>query len=120
MRLTRLRQSLAEKEVDALLISQPENRRYLSGFTGSAGWLLVTAGRAMLATDFRYYDQVGREAPDWELARITDNIQKLLPDLFASAGVRRLGFESQHVTVDQLATWIRRAASVTSVEDLFG
>jgi len=105
MRLTKLRQSLTEKEVDALLISQPENRRYLSGFTGSAGWLVVTAKRAVLVTDFRYYEQVGREAPDWELARITDNIQKLLPDLFSSAGVRRLGFESQHVTVDQLATW---------------
>ena len=112
MRLTKLRQSLAENEVDALLISQPENRRYLSGFSGSAGWLVVTANRAVLATDFRYYEQVGREAPDWELARITDNIQKLLPDLFTSAGVRRLGFESQHVTVDQFATWTQATDGV--------
>jgi Xaa-Pro aminopeptidase len=112
MRLTKLRQSLAENEVDALLISQPENRRYLSGFSGSAGWLVVTANRAVLATDFRYYEQVGREAPDWELARITDNIQKLLADLFTSAGVRRLGFESQHVTVDQLATWTQATDGV--------
>jgi Xaa-Pro aminopeptidase len=112
MRLTKLRQSLAEQELDALLISQPENRRYLTGFTGSAGLLLVTASRAVLATDFRYYEQVGREAPDWELARITDNFQKLLPDLLASAGVRRLGFESQHVTVDQLATWTQATSGI--------
>ncbi len=112
MRLTKLRQTLAEREVDALLISQPENRRYLTGFTGSAGLLLITDSRAVLATDFRYYEQVGQQAPDWELARITDNFQKLLPDLLASAGVRRLGFESQHVTVDQLATWTQATSGV--------
>jgi Xaa-Pro aminopeptidase len=105
MRLNRLRQVLVEQHLDAILISQPENRRYLSGFTGSAGWLFVTADRAVLITDFRYYEQVGREAPDWELARITDNFQKLIPELSATAGIHRLGFESQHVTVDQLATW---------------
>jgi len=112
MRLTKLRQVLAEQGLDALLISQPENRRYLTGFTGSAGLLLVTASRAVLATDFRYYERVAREAPNWELARITDNFQKLLPDLLASAGVHHLGFESQHVTVDQLATWTQATSGV--------
>jgi len=112
MRLMKLRQVLAEQELDALLIGQPENRRYLTGFTGSAGLLLVTASRAVLATDFRYYEQVAREAPNWELARITDSFQKLLPDLLVIAGVRRLGFESQHVTVDQLATWTQVTSGV--------
>ena len=54
MRLEKLRGILAEKGLDAILISQPENRRYLSGFTGSAGWLLISAERSVLATDFRY------------------------------------------------------------------
>ncbi len=105
MRLSKVRETLAEKELDAILISQPENRRYLSGFSGSAGWLLITAGRALLATDFRYYEQVGREAPGFELAQIKTKFSDLLPDLFADLGVERLGFESQHVTVDQLDTW---------------
>lgn len=105
MRLTKLRNSLPALSVDAILISQPENRRYLSGFSGSAGWLLITAGRAILATDFRYYEQVGREAPDFELAKITTEFPKVLSTLLSDLGVRRLGFESQHVTVDQLHTW---------------
>ncbi len=105
MRLSKLRQTLTEHGLDAILISQPENRRYLSGFTGSAGWLLISADRAVLATDFRYYEQVAREAPDFELAKIKDEFRKLLPDLLADLGARRLGFESQHVTVDQLSTW---------------
>jgi len=105
MRLIKLRETLTEKDLDAFLVSQPENRRYLSGFSGSAGWLLITAGRALLATDFRYYEQVGREAPDFELAQIKTKFSDLLPELLADLGVARLGFESQHVTVDQLDTW---------------
>ncbi|MBI4296058.1 MAG: aminopeptidase P family N-terminal domain-containing protein, partial [Chloroflexi bacterium] len=53
-RLQRLSQKFAEKEIDAILISQPENRYYLSGFDGSAGFLLLTAQKAVLATDSRY------------------------------------------------------------------
>ncbi|MGQ9600284.1 MAG: M24 family metallopeptidase [Anaerolineae bacterium] len=105
MRLAKLRQSLSDQGLEALLISQPENRRYLSGFTGSAGWLLISAERSILATDFRYYEQVEREAPTFELAKIKTTFSQLLPDLLAGAGVRRLGFESQHVTVDELDTW---------------
>ena len=104
MRLTKLRASLPEHEIDAILISQPQNRRYLSGFTGSAGILGITADRAVIATDFRYYEQVGREAPGFELAKITTRVQDLLPEILADLGVKRLGFESQHVTVEQLNT----------------
>ena len=74
MRLTKLRAILPEHDIDAILISQPQNRRYLSGFTGSAGWLVITAERAVMATDFRYYEQVGREAPGFELARIQTRV----------------------------------------------
>ncbi|NTU85343.1 MAG: aminopeptidase P family protein, partial [Chloroflexales bacterium] len=41
-RLVRLRAALAERGLPALLVSAPTNRRYLSGFTGSYGQLLVT------------------------------------------------------------------------------
>jgi Xaa-Pro aminopeptidase len=105
MRLTKLRNALTEHNLDAILISQPVNRRYLSGFTGSAGALLITEDRAVLATDFRYYEQVEREAPGFELAKITDRMSGLLADLVSGMGVERLGFESQHVTVDQLREW---------------
>ena len=112
MRLTKLRETIKKEDVDALLIGQPQNRRYLSGFTGSAGWLLITAERSVLATDFRYYEQVGRQSPDWELAKITAKFTDLLPDLLAALGVRRLGFESEHLTVAQLEAFREAAAKV--------
>ena len=102
MRLEKLRAKIVELEVDGMLITDPLNRRYLSGFTGSAGMLLITADRAMLAVDFRYYERAEREAPDWEQVHITNKQQETLAEMVAEAGVRRLGFEADHVTVAQL------------------
>lgn len=115
MRLEKLRSTLIEQNVDALLISQPDNRRYLSGFTGSAGMLLISSDRAILATDFRYYEQVGRQAPDYELAKITTKPTDLLPELLAELGVKRLGFEAQHLTVDQLHEWSQAVEDIAWV-----
>ena len=64
-RLDKVRTRLHEKGVDALLISMPENRRYLSGFTGSAGYLFISEQKAVLGTDFRYTDQATSQAPDF-------------------------------------------------------
>lgn len=104
-RLGRLRGRLPELSVDGLLISQPENRRYLSGFTGSAGALLITATRALIATDSRYFEQVGRECPQFELVKVTRSVEEVLPDMLRDAEVSRLGFEADHVTVHNLETW---------------
>ena len=46
MRLKNVRAKVAESNVDGMLITDPLNRRYLSGFSGTAGWLLVTPERA--------------------------------------------------------------------------
>jgi Xaa-Pro aminopeptidase len=105
MRLTELRESLVTEGLDAILITQPENRRYLSGFTGSAGVLLISQDEAVLATDFRYYEQVGKQAPDFRLAKITDKFKTLLPELVQQIGAESVGFESAHLTVDQYQEW---------------
>ena len=69
-RLQRLRRRLAEKKIDAIFISQPENRRYLSGFDGTSGYLLITPQNAILATDFRYIEQAKIQAPDYDVFQI--------------------------------------------------
>lgn len=105
MRLMKLREALATEGLDAILITQPENRRYLSGFTGSAGVLLISQDQAVLATDFRYYEQVEKQASDFQLAKITDKFKMLLPELVHQVGAKRVGFESVHLTVDQHKEW---------------
>jgi Xaa-Pro aminopeptidase len=97
-RLRKLRSKLPENEIDAIFITQPENRRYLSGFDGSSGFLMITQKKAVLATDFRYTEQALAEAPDFEILRIANNISDWFPGLAGDLGIGRLGFESADVT----------------------
>ena len=97
-RLQKLRQGLAEKEVDAIFISQPENRYYLSGFDGSSGFLLITPQNTILATDFRYIEQAKAQVPDYQIFQTTGDMEDWFPQLVAELNLKRLGFEAGHIT----------------------
>ena len=99
-RLQKLRTSAAKERFDALLVSQPENRRYLSGFTGSSGWLLVSKQKAILATDFRYVEQAKGESPDFEIVQTKGELHDWLPSLISDSGWNRLGFEANCISYD--------------------
>ena len=101
-RLTEIRRLLEEKNLPALLVAQEENRRYLSGFTGSAGVLLITPAQAILATDFRYWEQGAQQAPDFTLYQAKSAMKDFLPGLIAAAGhPAHIGFENNTITVAQ-------------------
>jgi Xaa-Pro aminopeptidase len=68
-RIQRLREEMAAKGLEAILISHPINRRYMTGFTGTAGVALLTEKEAMFITDFRYVAQVKEQCPDYTLVR---------------------------------------------------
>ena len=98
-RLEKIRARLREEKIEGLLIGQPENRRYASGFTGSAGYLVITADRAVILTDFRYIEQVGRQAPHFELVRLDQpGLVKYLPEVVKDLGLTELGFEAPHLS----------------------
>jgi len=99
-RLGKLRTSFGEKGLDAVLLSQPENRRYLSGFTGSAGWLLISERSAVLATDFRYVEQAKEQAPTFEIVRTKRELRDWFPDLLSGLGCHKLGFEGDFVSYE--------------------
>jgi Xaa-Pro aminopeptidase len=84
-----------------MLVTDLINVRYLSGFSGSNGALLVYADDrgALLATDGRYRTQAAEQAPDLEIA-IERAVGRHLVGQAAAAGVCKLGFESNVVTVD--------------------
>jgi len=96
-RIDKLCHSFAGREIDALLVSQPENRRYLSGFDGSAGYLLITPRDKILATDFRYLEQARLQAPGYQITKISGEVEDWLPGLVAGLGLRQLGFEAGHI-----------------------
>lgn len=100
-RLAKLRPELIKNEVDAILISQPKNRLYLSGFNGSDGWLLITAKDTIIATDFRYIEQTKRQSPDFTLFEIKGKMTEWFPKLVDGLNIRQLGFESGATTFTQ-------------------
>ncbi len=102
-RIERLRMRMRECAVEALLVTSAANRRYISGFTGSAGTLLVTDTAALIFTDFRYRVQVVREAPVFELREIgiAASFPHLLADAARELGLQRIAFEAEHVSVAQ-------------------
>ncbi|WP_096286687.1 M24 family metallopeptidase [Mycobacterium ahvazicum] len=96
-----LKRQIGASGLDAMLVTDLINVRYLSGFSGSNGALLVFADdrEAVLATDGRYRTQAAAQAPDLEVA-IERAVGRHLAGQAAEAGVSKLGFESNVVTVD--------------------
>jgi len=117
-RRDRLRSLATEGGLDAILISNLINVRYLTGFTGSnAGLLVRPAGDDLLATDGRYTTQAGLQAPDLELL-VDRACGYALAARAAGAGAVRLGYESHVVTVDGSALLQSAVATVGSGAEL--
>jgi Xaa-Pro aminopeptidase len=97
-RLQKLRTTLSEKNLEAILISQPENRRYLSGFTGSAGYLLITQNKHILATDFRYVEQVKRQVTAYQFLQISGDLSAWFSGILEGLDLREIAFEADSIT----------------------
>jgi Xaa-Pro aminopeptidase len=82
--------------VDALLITQPANLRYVTGFTGSNGFAVVGRDVRLFVTDFRYVEQAKVEVPDFDRVQGPQELYAALKDL---DGVERLGFDDAHLSV---------------------
>lgn len=111
-RLNRLRASIAESGVEALLVSALPSVRYLTGFSGSNGLLVVTASESVLVTDFRYAAQVRIEVASStrcviERASLWTGLWSVLAAL---PEVEVLAFESVHVTHQDAARFLDAAS----------
>ena len=110
-RVSRLREALnkpiAQKEApdlppcDTLLVSDLENARYLTGFSGSNALLIVTQNEAVFLTDGRYLLQASREVPGWEIVIVPQGsvLAEVAGEHLKRLGSRRVGFEAGNLTV---------------------
>jgi Xaa-Pro aminopeptidase len=97
------RRSLADRlhdvGVDALLVTTLPNVRYLTGFTGSNGQVVVRPSGALFFTDGRYTEQARREVPDVERITYPAGFGAVLASRLADQGIDRLGVEAGNVTL---------------------
>jgi Xaa-Pro aminopeptidase len=98
-RVRRLRKQLRQRKVEALLVAEPIDVGYVSGFTGDDSWLLVGSGKGWLLTDFRYAEQAEAECPDFALVVRRAGLVEALAPVLRRKGVKRLGFDPETVTV---------------------
>lgn len=98
-RLSILRQMMTDEALDGFLVTGAENRRYLSGFTGSYAALLIGMDTADLLTDFRYKDQARVEAPEFNLRTQGKDLWISLREVIQELGWKRVGFEPEQLTV---------------------
>lgn len=119
--LERIRASLKRKKIDALLVTRPENRRYLSGYRAtdlsiaeSAGVLLIPVrGTPLLLTDSRYQLQAKAEAAGYEVVLYPRGLQALLKKILPTLHIRRLAFESHYFLYDNGVSLIETARKLS-------
>ncbi|NOQ44031.1 MAG: M24 family metallopeptidase, partial [Dehalococcoidia bacterium] len=105
----------------AILISRGENLRYLSGFTGSAGFLLISETNSILATDFRYIEQAKYQAPHFEIFHTKGELREWFPELVSSLGLERIGLEANDMSLAayrQLVATIGKEHEMVPTEEI--
>jgi len=113
-RLADVRAKMAEQKLDGLLVTQPHNQLYVSGFTGSFSdyldaTLLISADQAWVSTDSRYYEEVKQRAKDFTLFEAGYDKNKALGEFGVAVKPKVVGYEVTHLTVAMLKEWTKVA-----------
>lgn len=117
-RIKRLRAALVDRELDALLVTNSNNVRYLSGFTGTNGTLIVSQSSAILLTDFRYIVQANDQAEYFEIVDGGTEPRKKLIEAFDPA--KSVGFDDADVRVKFHAGLVKELPEGVSLEPASG
>lgn len=106
--------------IDAMLISYPNNIYYLSGFKGSAGELFITRDTTYLITDFRYISQAKMQTNNVEIINIAEGEKKIFGKIINSHGIKKIGFEGNYITYNKFLKLknIFENCSIISVENI--
>lgn len=102
----RLMTALPEN-IDAALITEDVNRRYMTGMKSSAGTVLVTREKAYLIIDFRYIEKAKKTVHDAEVI-MQGKLYEQINELLAKHGAKNVAIESESVTVAQLNAMRKR------------
>ena len=98
-RIERIREKLDQENLDLLLVTALPNIRYLCGYTGSNGILLISRDKAIFLTDFRYKEQVKKEVKVAEIKIPQKELFSTLPEIDLLKGKRiKAGFEEKYLT----------------------
>jgi len=98
MKLMKLREQMQKRELDSLLVTNPYNLRFITGFTGTAGLALITPNDAWFITDFRYTEQAGEQVTEFKVVQAQKGLIDEVARIAGEAAVERLAFEQDYMT----------------------
>ncbi|MHC8516947.1 M24 family metallopeptidase [Sporosarcina sp. ITBMC105] len=98
MNLVTLREALKENALDAILVTNSYNRRYITGFTGSSGVAVISANDAVFITDFRYTEQAAEQVKGFRIVKHERTIIEEVAAQVQEMNIQTLGFEKDDVT----------------------
>lgn len=98
LKLQKLRQTLQEQNIDGILITNDYNRRYMTGFTGTAGVAIVSQQDAVFITDFRYTEQAAAQITDFTIVQHEATLLEEIATQVKAMGIKSLGFEKDTVS----------------------
>ncbi len=98
MKLTKLREQMQKRELNSLLVTNPYNLRFITGFTGTAGLALITPNDAWFITDFRYTEQAGEQVKEFKVVQAQKGLLDEVARIVQEAAVERLAFEQDYMT----------------------
>ncbi|MBF7017033.1 M24 family metallopeptidase [Staphylococcus durrellii] len=116
-RTNQLNTYIQEKHLDGVIVLSDFNRRYLSGFTGTSGALIITQDHQYLLTDFRYIEQATRQAPQFEIIEQKDSLIEEIKQQLSNLGLENVGFEGNLVSYD---TYLQLSKSNISLISISG
>jgi Xaa-Pro aminopeptidase len=114
-RLAKLRTLMADNQTEALLVTSDVNRKYMSGFTGSSGMLLITADKALLYSDFRYRTQAPGQAPSFEFIEHKANVLDSLLESASALHITKLAFEAHDMSFETYTSYTNKLQGIELV-----
>lgn len=104
-RIQALREELIERDMEAAFITKRENYIYLSGFTGSLAYLVISQEETALFTDFRYEEQAKMQAPAFQVIKFQGSFQDALNEYVKEKKLQKIGFEEDHLTFKEYSKY---------------
>jgi Xaa-Pro aminopeptidase len=101
--LDAIRKKLEAEDADAFICYSYPNYRYLSGFTGSLGIVIVTLSKAVIISDFRYRTQIEEEVSGFDYAEIKGPPEETVLSQITELKISKLAFETAHLTYKHYA-----------------
>lgn len=99
-KLEKIRSSLKENGIDALIVLNELNQRYLSDFAFTDGLLFITHNHAELITDFRYYEMAKNNADKQYNVVTPENRYEYISSIISDDSVKSIGFEGGYVSYE--------------------